>query len=370
MQLTAEERKNIITAHIQRLQISPPRQSSFRVIAIIYYTLLNDNREYKVIGANDEPCYMNGGICAERAALVQLRFLPVDKITKIVIVTDSKDPIFPGFLCREFMIGQWSSASKDAKRSIDPETMPIITAGSLCLCKDCNLDIASKSKVLSLDVGNDEMIEKLESCSCERAEDGNFYHKWDTVKTTLSKLYPYPSPYVTLTAMEAFTLGCRSLPMRFEESLSQRLSGILLETVSNLIGDAKRMAIERDDRKSLHPIQYAAAVLFANGKIKTATQKKALEYGCSIDAIYQLIPYIENMDSKPILIVQTDQFGIPHPPFASARAVLYEFGHGECHVLVSKYTKDSSNNENFQIDAVQVKDVAPAAPDIGELFSS
>ena len=48
---------------------------------------------------------MGGATCAERAAMVQLRFAPPHKLTKLVIATDSLDAISPGILCREFLAG-------------------------------------------------------------------------------------------------------------------------------------------------------------------------------------------------------------------------------------------------------------------------
>lgn len=133
----------------------------------------------------------------------------------------------------------------------------------------------------------------------------------------------------------------------------------------------------------------------------TACQKKALEYGCSLDAVTQLAPFLEDQrqlmhrysqtkpsssnvsssssissasfvafasylsidesatakSNRPILLIQVDQFGIAHAPFAKARAFLTEYGYGDCHVLVH-------NADATEMLDIQVKDLVPSAPDM------
>jgi len=54
----------------------------------------------------------------------------------------------------------------------------------------------------------------------------------------------------------------------------------------------------------------------------------------------KLAPAIEGRTGLPgsdvrvEMVVQVDQFGILHAPFASARAFLVEYGHGDATVLV------------------------------------
>eukprot|EP00562_Extubocellulus_spinifer_P023064 CAMPEP_0178628630 /NCGR_PEP_ID=MMETSP0698-20121128/9524_1 /TAXON_ID=265572 /ORGANISM="Extubocellulus spinifer, Strain CCMP396" /LENGTH=187 /DNA_ID=CAMNT_0020267893 /DNA_START=149 /DNA_END=709 /DNA_ORIENTATION=+ len=140
MDLVEQDITDLIAAHRYRLSLTPPKQSNFRVVALIFYELTSEtdsescnettatttcksistgsNKRRYVVGTNDEPCTISGSICAERAALLQLRFLPnVTQITKVVIVTDSPQPISPGMLCREYM----SSHDK-----IDIDTMDIV----------------------------------------------------------------------------------------------------------------------------------------------------------------------------------------------------------------------------------------------------
>ncbi len=62
------------------------------------------SERYHIVRTNDEPHSVGGLICAERAALMQLRLTPdLREITKIIIVTDEVNAISPGMLCCEFM---------------------------------------------------------------------------------------------------------------------------------------------------------------------------------------------------------------------------------------------------------------------------
>jgi cytidine deaminase len=381
-EITLQDKEDIVIAQEYRIRVNPPRQSSFRVVALIYYQLLgqeesssnNSNRNY-VVGANDEPCYMNGSICAERAALVQLRFLPIKSITKVVITTDSPQPIYPGFLCREFM---------SSHLALDPETVPIITAGSLCRDPCCRLNIGKTmidntfASAPGINHESSALASLSETASAFNAclGQGKTFHQWNIVKTSLTALYPYPSPYTRLDANECVELG----PILSKKYSDQQIiaQSQLPPQASHLIAKATEAANAANDRYQLHPIQYAAAVLFDDGTIQTACQRKALEYGCSLDAVTQLGTYMEekldtnkknNSDlgtSRPKLLVQTDQFGVIHAPFATARSYLSEFGFGDTKVLISQSCQQMV--DDVQILQISVCDLAPSAPDIGALF--
>jgi cytidine deaminase len=371
------DEEDIALAHRYRLSLTAaPRQSSFRVVAVVFYELLGEeeNKRHHVVGTNDEPCYINGSICAERAALVQLRFLPLKRITKVVITTDAMHPIFPGMLCREFMISHLY---------IEPETLPIITAGSLCKRRDCGLDIGTCAGANACD-----MDKLMNGCTSTRT--GKSFHDWESVRTSLPQLYPHPSPYTRLDASEAAKLG-KLISM----SLTEDNTSILLNETSDLLKEAKMLILEAtkaaqigNDRSELHPIQYGAAVLFDDGSIDTACQRKSLEYGCSLDAVTQLVVFIEKKNrgdgnssafSRPKILVQCDQFGVIHTPFATARAYLSEFHYEDCQVLVQKVIQDSNSSNGVSFDddvapkiqkmmSVSVKDISPSAPRMGDLW--
>ncbi|OEU08423.1 hypothetical protein FRACYDRAFT_220875, partial [Fragilariopsis cylindrus CCMP1102] len=146
-ELSSQDSNDANLAHRYRLSLpSSPTQSSFRVLALLFYEEVEkkDTRTNNfstshlppwvkqqvgtrtfIVGTNDEPGYMGGAICAERAAMVQLRFVPSFRVTKLVIATDcEKVPISPGMLCREFLAGHGASV---------PWDLPVISTGSQCL---------------------------------------------------------------------------------------------------------------------------------------------------------------------------------------------------------------------------------------------
>lgn len=338
-----EDLQDIALAHRYRLSLTTlPSQSSFRVVAIVFYEVgcvvasntplpqsirqkaddWDDARPY-VVGTNDEPgAFIGGSICAERAALVQLRFLPNVKVSKIVIVTDHEYPISPGTLCREFMSGH----------SAVPWDVSIVLAGS-----------------------------------------GRRGDAWTVTKTTLRYLYPHPSPYSRLTATQADEMGKNFSASEHEKDSNYESS--LRESDVRRLMESAREAAHRDTRMGLHPIQFGAAILFDDDTIVTGHQKKALEYGSTLDAVSQLASDIERKSARPVALVQVDSHGMAHAPFAPARAYLSEHGYGDCRVLVHKYHHGESDDDNTNLIQVGelvdviVTDLAPVAPDMGDLWS-
>ncbi|GMF44326.1 unnamed protein product [Phytophthora fragariaefolia] len=104
-------------------------------------------------------------------------------------------------------------------------------------------------------------------------------------------------------------------------------------------------ATENDARDDLFPLRYAAGTRFSDGDVRVTWQHKTLEFGSSLDAMSKLIPFVEDKQhpggkkqlqnpTKPEFLVQVDQFGILHAPFARARAYFFEFGFLDVPVLV------------------------------------
>ena len=431
---------DLISAHRYRLSITPPRQSSFRVVAILFYELSSSDddgdgrrwrRRHSVVGTNDEPCTISGSLCAERAALLQLRFVPnLVRISRVVIVTDSSQPISPGMLCREFM---------SSHPAIDPATLEIVLGSAVC--GRCGLDLSGP------DVTSNSLDDLEGQCCSVPATEGT-RHDFRRTRTTLSELYPHPSPYVRLTAKEAEEVGstyaqrtslsfeedtlvqqlvsrgrfaaadvveedldrdmhggCYQSDSAKDESPSASTKGNADEVFVLIDADVReekemslmrrrqrklylskldaaryllhlaQKASQRDSRAALHPLRYGAAVLFSDGSTSTAYQKKALEYGCSLDAVTQLAQAIEDQaivdkggesgDPRPVLLIQTDQFGVLHAPFAPGRAYLSEHGYGDCEIAVhGAPLKSVQGQGDVSIVLVAVKDLTPSAPDI------
>ena len=112
-------------------------------------------------------------------------------------------------------------------------------------------------------------------------------------------------------------------------------------------------------------------MLFNDGTISVSSQKKAAEYGCTLDAVTQLVPFIEQKQKqkesdhskqknnkfpvRPFLLVQVDQFGIAHAPFAKGRAFLTEYGFGDCNILIH-------NEDCTEIIEIKTSNLVPFAP--------
>ena len=116
---------------------------------------------------------------------------------------------------------------------------------------------------------------------------------------------------------------------------------------------------------SNHPIQFGAAVMLEDESIITSHQSSALEYGCTLDAVSQLAPHLKDEASPPVMLVQADQYGIAHAPFAPARSFLTEHGFEDCLVLLhATPTLDNvrDNIDQWELKEVPAADLAPNAP--------
>jgi hypothetical protein len=148
-------------------------------------------------------------------------------------------------------------------------------------------------------------------------------------KSTLFALWPHGSPFARLDKDEQVATG-------------KRIGALVASARAEAAGDegkAWRAAVEASEHDTdfyLHPISYGAAVVFDDGSVARACQDKALEYGCSQDAVCQLVPAIEAARArghKPTIVCMADQFGVCHAPSAPARAFLVARGHNTVRVL-------------------------------------
>lgn len=255
-----------------------PLQSSFRVAALVTYRLDGASELRHVTGHNDEACNLRNSCCAERAAFLELAGraggATTVEVVAVYITSDAPHALTPGALCREYMYSSpWTTPS-----------MPIHMEG----------------------------------------EDGPPSRQ----SGTLAQLWPLASPYTQLDRAGQVSSG---------RALQGKIAGALhadLVTEEALVYRAAAAACTADGRTDVHPVSYGAAVLFADGNVAAASQVKATEYGCSLDALCQLAPAVASAQSRPKLFCMVDHFGVLHAPFSAARAYLIEHGHGEATVLV------------------------------------
>ena len=309
----------IAFSHAERLRRKlKPSQSGFRVTAVVVYRVSPSPLLQYVVGVNDEASNLLNSCCAERAAFLQLANIGVDaaklEVLAVYITTDAAHALTPGALCREYMSSSAWTSMKNTR---------IVMEGT-----------------------------DLKSSRLER---------------TLEELYPYASVYTRLDRHGQLAEGQR-LKSTVNAALltggHKRMPGVMpgddTRMGSDPVGDAWRGATDasRCDAKSdLHPISFGACVVFADGGKCRAWQKKALEYGCSLDAVCQLCQSIEEQSEfgmRPKVLCMADQYGVCHAPFATARAFLTEHGYGDVSVLL--------HDNDGVLHTVQAEDLLPKLP--------
>ena len=375
---TEQDRSDLLLAHQHRLSLQTlPTQSGFRVVALFFLqtnhsnnsnnmiaTCRDDDGRPYLVGTNTESCWIGNSICAERAVMTQLRWIPDAVVAKIVIVTDAPNAIAPGMLCREFMSSSHGPISRKTR---------IVLGGT-----DCRL-------LLDVPVvcgdNKDEDKEDEVSVGGKNEEQPQRQVKESTMEivTTLQELYPYPSIY-----LQKPVSACIKFGKQYSQHCKTVMETLLDDPCLQLWQVAKSYAALDNQHPGLHPIQYGAAVLFEDGSIIGAHQVKATEYGCSLDAVSQLgrdiLQKQRTENVTPVRIIQVDQFGIAHAPFAPARAFLVEQGFGPVQVIVCSQETygDGGEEENggaqfapgMTVQIVTVHDLTPASLDIGDLHGS
>lgn len=272
------------------------------------------------MGTNAEACWIGNSICAERSALTQLRWYPAAIVNKIVIATDAPGAIAPGMLCREFM------ASSDQI----PWDTPIVLGGTKC--RKCKLEY-----------GNDDDDKCLDGTS----------HDMVASVVSLQSLYPHPSIYVRKNPIDCVTFGEHWAPSLMESE----------DEILRIARTAFNHDNDDENHTELHPITYSATVLFDDKSHSTSRCVKLLEYGCSMDAVTQLAPVLKSKRAqglKATHLVQVDQFGIAHAPFAPARAFLAEEGYGDVAILMHSF---ASQDNCLTLHTNKASELAPMAPE-------
>jgi len=274
-----------------------PMQSNFRVMCILS---IRDEvgRQGYITGTNAEQGFIGGSICAERSAAVQLRLLHQNcSVQKIYLCSDlpGKDHLSPGVLCREFLLAQ-------------PQIAP-----------DC--------PVVMVSTGDSS-----------------------TTTTSLAELYPHSCLYGKVPKGELLDWGRAfrakaGAPEVYLTPDQRRLHAQALE------------ATAWDNKDEIHPVRLAAGVLFADGSMHFAAQAKALEYGNTLDPVSLLAPVLLQYRTRgvhPVAILQVDQHGIMHAPFAPARSFLFENDFDEAAIFV--------HDPQGKVCSLRVEQLVPDAP--------
>ena len=163
-------------------------------------------------GTNSEQGYIGGAICAERAALVQLAHHENPIIKRVIITTDSECPIAPGNMCREFLLSHAT-----------PDTIVVIANGEGSLISKCSLDALYPCKYLYRHLRRKDVLSYAEEFAINVALVTDDLHQ-----------------------------GAAELFRRSKEVL------------------------HHDSLTALHPLQFAAGVLYDDGSIDVNWMLKAL----------------------------------------------------------------------------------------------
>jgi cytidine deaminase len=239
----------------------------------------NGKQVYYLTGTNVELCFTGLGICAERAALSQLRQINYEKVLSVYIVSDLNSELTPGMLCREFL------------HNFIHRTTPIIMASK---------DIPTASN-------------------------------YSTRVTNLTQLFVEPCLFMHVSApfLDNWAKQFLQTAHKFSDHLKtqQSASDSHLIQLNEMYSKCVQYTAY-DNTDTINGIRLAAAVLFADNTIHYAHQTKLLEYGYSLSPISKLIGVMEDKfrqnQSKPMLLLHTDKYGILHSPFACDRAHLTE----------------------------------------------
>jgi len=268
-----------------RDSVDPPVQSKFRVASLIVFEDSQNKGQgpWYATGCNCEAANISLCICAERSALLKIRETGIKepRILAIHLISDADYPITPGPLCRE-MLSEYALPST-----------PVIMAAS-DPAKPCNF-------------------------------------------LTLADLYPYPPLYsrIDSTKLESH---CERFASEVERCVDKtRLWELLsvegcnaepemvMQLMANLVNEAKKP----NATSNLHPIRYAAGVLYDDGSMLLAQQHNAFEFGSTLDALSMLANDLHKRKESghlPLLLLHADHAGILHAPVATARAWLHAFG--------------------------------------------
>lgn len=260
---------DVMAAHRLRTSYAPPRQSKFRVAAILRF-VRPDGTAGVIEAVNAEPGDANirGAICAERIAMGIFQKDEAalgSRIVRVVCATDCKSAIFPGPLCREFLTA-----------SCQPDVEVIAT-------------------------GSDEA--------------------W--VAQPLRELLPLPSLYRLRDQDSMKAVGAE---------LGSKVVAPTDEKMALAYEEAVAYARAQLPQAAIFPVLFAAAVVFSDGRVHSACELKGIEYGCTVDAVSLLLTEMIKARKAgkpaPVVIVQADNFGLAHAPFAGARSLLVEHGFG------------------------------------------
>lgn len=175
-------------------------------------------------------------------------------------------------------------------------------------------------------------------------------------KHPISYYYPHPFVFARLSRKQTF-----------EAQKNFKFTSVEDSNVDEKAKKCYKLSLEKSKVKYIESndqLSCVSCALFSDGSFSIAFEKRSLEYGTSLDAITQLAEAIETKTkTKDIFleyICQVDPFGFAHAPYASGRAFLHEYGHGQCNVIC--HVLDSTQSDKVKWSVVKAEDLMPDSP--------
>ena len=135
---------------------------------------------------------------------------------------------------------------------------------------------------------------------------------------TLVDLCPFPPLY---RGIDSGSLE------RYAKSFSKKITKFSSKDVLFKLYKKTVEMTSRDENYQYSPIRLAVGVQFGNGDIEVVWQDKMVEYGTTTDPVARMLALLQLYRTRgiePLFLIQADQFGVMHAPFAEGRANLYE----------------------------------------------
>ena len=366
-EVSGEDWGHVVATRALLARSRRPAHSDFLVAAAVSYWDGGGAPDV-VYGVNSETCVVGSSLCAERCAMLQLRLAPrgYRNIRAVYITTSVPELITPGVLCREFM-----------SEFGPPETRVLLFTSDWV--PDVNPVTGRRTMATPPAAGTARMCR-------------------------LGDLYPHASIYHTIPrslapmAAAAFAAAAQPLdeggavsgrgfkvPREFALGLDVSVaaitsSGGMLDAEAGLrVIEARIVELYHRTRAAaaaparangnLHPLHYAAGILFGDGEMVVARTDIGLEYGCTVDGAVKLTaavvaaresaggsggggggagggsgddatsnssgsPSGDGGGVRPMVLLHVDQYGVCHAPNAVARAWYRENGYGDLVVFL------------------------------------
>ena len=271
-----------------------------------------------VTGTNTESVWLGGSICAERSALTQLRQIPYRRVLAVYLVSQLSTPLAPGLMCREMLLQFLSLSTR-------------IVMG------------ARQS-------GSEGLLVKA---------------------MTMRHLYPHPPLHLHVSSPRLIDFSQQLASKRPEPALSS-LPPAIEQRIVRLLADARLDPLSSTTASSHYPLRFSASV-FVLSDADSCTSSVSCEssyldeWSHSQDALtacLSQLPSLEVDSPSSLLLVQYDQHGVLHAPFAAARAHLTQRGYGSAWCVFHEWRGEAGETSELELECLPVRDLVVVGSDL------